>query len=72
MRYSIIRTKENMMVHNHLEESKIDDNDIRSIVFDIFSRRKKFMIDFGKRITLYFGFLAYLLRFFRCKSLDFE
>lgn len=50
----------------------MEDKDIRTIVFDIFSRRKKFDFSVGKRITLYFGFIGYLLRFCRCKAFDTE
>ena len=72
MRYSIIRAKENMMVDRGLEERKLKDEDIRSIVFDIFSRRKTFTFSLYKRINLYFGFVANMMRTCRCKAFDFN
>ena len=70
LKYYIIRHKEQIDVLAALNESKVADKDIRAIVFDMFSRRKKFVYDLSKRIILYLGYLGYMLRFCRCKRFD--
>ena len=45
-----------------LEDGVVDGEDIKSIVFDIVSKRKMFDYGLSRRFMLYFGFLAPLIR----------
>jgi len=42
------------------------------MIFDIFSRRKKFDYHLNERIMLYFGFLGPCLKFCRCRCINYE
>jgi len=44
----------------------VDISDIKTIVFDIFSKRKKFVYDLKERTMLYLGFLGKAAKFCRC------
>jgi len=47
----------------------VDENDIKIITFDIFSKRKRFNYDCYQRINLYFGFMGEI---FRCRTCKFD
>jgi hypothetical protein len=42
------------------------------MVFDIFSKRKKFEYNLKERFVLYLGFLGPVLRFLRCRCLNYD
>jgi hypothetical protein len=48
-----------------LEAGNIDQSDIKTIVFDIFSKRKQFNYKLKERVWLYLGFLAPVLKCLR-------
>ena len=45
-----------------LGDSNVDDSDIMTMVFDIFSSRTKFIYDFKLRLRLYFASFYKLLK----------
>jgi len=55
-----------------LTVGKVDKNDIMTMIFDIFSRRKKFDYHLNERIMLYCGKLGPILRFFRCRCFNYN
>ena len=52
MQYEVVRRKENDKAQESLADGDVDDSDIITMVFDIFSSRKKFVF---AKINLYFG-----------------
>lgn len=58
MQYEVVRRKENDKAQESLADGDVDDSDIITMVFDIFSSRKKFVF---AKINLYFGFLGPVL-----------
>jgi len=70
--YKKKRIVENAKVQESLIDGDVDDNDIKTMVFDIFSSRKKFTYDFRERLTLYFGFLGPVYKWMRCKCFNHE
>jgi excinuclease UvrABC ATPase subunit len=63
---------ENTKVQESLTDGDVDMSDIKTMVFDIFSSRKKFTYDFRERLTLYFGFLGPVYKCLRCKCFNHE
>jgi len=55
-----------------LTDGDVDMSDIKTMVFEIFSSRKKFTYDFRERLTLYFGFIGPVLKCLRCKCFNHE
>lgn len=50
----------------------MDEGDIKTMVFDIFSSRKKFTYDLRERLNLYMGFLGPVFKCLRCKCFNYE
>jgi len=50
----------------------VDKGDIKSIIFDIFSKRKKFVYGLRERTRLYLGFLGKAAKFLRCRLSHFK
>jgi len=55
-----------------LEDGDVDNSDIMTMIFDIFSKRKKFAYGLDERIMLYCGRVGYVLRFCRCKCFNYD
>jgi hypothetical protein len=72
MHYQVNRREENAKVQDSLIDGDVDDNDIKTMVFDIFSSRKKFTYDFRERLNLYMSFLGPVFKFLRCKCFNHE
>ena len=70
--YHEIRINENDKVKASLVDGDVDQSDIMTMIFDIFSSRKKFDYYLNERVMLYFGFLGPVLRFLRCKCLNYD
>ncbi len=49
-----------------MDDGNVDKEDIKDIMFDIFSSRNKFTFDFLERISIYFVKLEPLFRCFKC------
>jgi len=67
-KYKKTRVEENKKCYDSLEDGDVDRSDIMCVVFDIFSRRRRFNFDLENRIALYCGFVARMCKFLRCKS----
>ena len=63
---------DNNRVKDSLLDGNVDKSDIMSIVFDIFSKRKKFDYDLKERLMLYFGFMGPVFKCCRCKCFNYE
>jgi hypothetical protein len=50
-----------------LLDGNVDQSDIKTIVFDIFSKRKQFHYESKERLWLYLGFLVPVLKCLRCR-----
>ncbi len=70
--YQDTRTNENDKVKDSLIDGGVDDTDIMTMAFDIFSKRKKFEYDLKERFMIYFGFFGPMLKYLRCKCLNYE
>ena len=70
--YQDIRKSENNKVKGSLVDGDVDVTDIMTMVFDIFSKRKNFDYNTTERLMLYLGFLGPVLRFLRCRSLNYD
>jgi hypothetical protein len=70
--YQDIRKSENNKVKASLVDGDVDGTDIMTMVFDIFSKRKKFDYPATERLMLYMGFLGPVLRFLRCRCLNYD
>jgi len=55
-----------------LTDGDVDKSDIMTMIFDIFSKRKKFDYNLNERVMLYCGFLGPLLKFFRCRCFNYD
>ena len=55
-KFDSIRELENQKVRESLRDGGVDEDDIKNMVFDIFSSRKKFNYDFSQRLGLYLNF----------------
>ncbi len=55
-----------------LVDGDVDQSDIMTMVFDIFSKRKKFDYDIKERLMLYFGFLGPIFKFLRCRCFNYD
>lgn len=53
-------------------DGDVDRSDIMTMVFDIFSKRKKFDYNIKEKLMLYFGFMFNVLKFLRCRCLNLE
>ncbi len=53
-------------------DGDVDHSDIMTMVFDIFSKRKKFDYNIKEKLMLYFGFMFNVLKFLRCRCLNLE
>ena len=53
-------------------DGDVDRSDIMTMVFDIFSKRKKFDYNILEKFMLYFGFMLYVFKFLRCRCLNLE
>ena len=61
--------KDNEKAKANLEAGNVDQSDIKTIVFEIFSKRKQFHYKLKERLWLYLGFLAPVLKCLRrCRS----
>ena len=70
--YQETRAKENEKVKESLMDGDVDQSDIMTMVFDIFSKRKKFDYDLKERIILYFGFLGPVFKYLRCRCFNYD
>ncbi len=70
--YQDTRKQENDKVKDSLVDGDVDQSDIMTMVFDIFSRRKVFDYDYKERFMIYFGFLGPILKFFHCRFFNYE
>jgi len=70
--FSKFRAAENEKVKLSLEDGDVDKSDIMTMIFDIFSRRKKFDYQCNERIMLYCGKLGPVLRFCRCRCFNYD
>ena len=70
--YKETKKTENKKAQESLVNGNVDESDIITMVFDIFSSRKKFTYDFRERLTLYFGFLGPVYKCLRCKCFNHE
>jgi len=50
----------------------VDKSDIKTITFDIFSKRIQFDYELNVRVLLYLGFLGKVFQFLRCRVVNFE
>lgn len=71
-RYKKKKYEEKDKVIESLIDGDVDESDIKTMVFDIFSSRKKFVYDFRERLVLYFGFLGPLYRFCKCRCFNYD
>jgi hypothetical protein len=62
--------KDKVKAKASLLDGNVDQSDIMTIVFDIFSKRKQFRYERKERIWLYLGFLAPVLKCFSCRYFD--
>ncbi len=53
-------------------DGDVDESDIMAMVFAIFSKRKKFQYNLKEKIMLYLGILGPVLRFLRCRCLNYD
>ena len=65
-------TDENNKVKASLVDGNVDKTDFMTMVFDIFSKRKKFDYDLKERLMIYFGFLGPVFKFLRCRCFNYE
>ena len=70
--YKETKKTENKKAQESLLDGNVDESDIITMVFDIFSRRKKFEYNLKERIILYLGFLGPILRCLRCRFFDYD
>ena len=57
------RASETAKVQQGILDGKVDETDIRTMIFDILSSRKKFVYDAKERLTFYIGFLGPVFKF---------
>jgi len=62
-----VREKENNKCFNSFDDGDVDKSDINTILFEIFSKRKKFTYNLKERSRLYLGFLGKAYNFCRCR-----
>ena len=65
-------TDENNKVKASLVDGNVDKTDVMTMVFDIFSKRKKFDYDLKERLMIYLGFLGPVFKFLRCRCFNYE
>jgi len=65
-KYRATRKKESEKCYDSLDDGDVDKGDLMNVVFEIFSKRKKFNYDLGERIRLYIGFVGPVCKFLRC------
>jgi hypothetical protein len=70
--YKETKIKENRKAQESVLDGNVDESDIMTMVFDIFSKRKKFEYNLKERIILYLGFLGPILRCLRCRFFDYD
>jgi hypothetical protein len=70
--YQEIRLNENNKVKSSLIDGDVDQSDIMTMIFDIFSSRKKFDYHLNERVMLYLGFLGPVLRCLRCRCFNYD
>jgi len=71
-KFNEIRYAEKEKARISLEDGEVDKSDITTIIFDMFSKRKKFEYHLNERILLYMGFLGPVLKFFRCRCFNYD
>jgi len=55
-----------------LDDGDVDQSDIATVAFDIFSKRNRFNYDLKERMSLYLGFMAPVCKFLRCKCCNYD
>ena len=66
------KSAEVKQAQDSLRDGDVDESDIKTMVFEIFSGRKKFVYGFKQRVNLYFGFLGKILKTMNCKMFDYD
>jgi hypothetical protein len=59
-------------VKGSLIDGNVDESDIMTMIFEIFSSRKKFDYFLNERLMLYLGWLGPVLKFLRCRCFNYE
>lgn len=72
MKYTMTRKLENEKVQASLQDGNVDNSDMRTMMFDIFSSRKKFIFNLKQRLNLYFGYIGHFLKCLRCRCLNYD
>ena len=70
--YKETKIKENRKAQESVLDGNVDESDIMTMVFDIFSKRKKFEYNLKERMILYLGFLGPILKCLRCRFFDYD
>ena len=71
MEYVRTRRDENKKARESLNDGDVNDTDISTMIFEIFSSRKKFNYDFKNLLNLYMSYYAPMIKFCRCKYFNY-